>query len=258
MQEQNLRNLRRKNQETLKLLAALYSDQREKLYHQMEDTFLKMLDDAAEHNKIYLNDLYRTNQYHVLMGYFNECAKGIGAEQVKITEEALLDIYELAKATVEKNVPQGALRAPFIMPSSAPLETSAKQVIHQTWCLDGKEFSDRIWQNKQALVKDLNKTLADFASRGETPYNMAQGIVQRLEVDEYCAYRIARTETAHFQIKGQTDKYKEMGFTHGIFNATDPCDECKKLDGNKFTLDELSTMIPVHPNCECSFLLDVS
>jgi hypothetical protein len=57
--------------------------------------------------------------------------------------------------------------------------------------------------------------MADFLARGENPYTMASGIAKRLDVDLFCAYRIARTETAHAQVKGQTDKYKEMGFTQG-------------------------------------------
>lgn len=54
--------------------------------------------------------------------------------------------------------------------------------------------------------------MADFTARGENPYSIATGISKRLDVDLFCAYRIARTETAHAQVQGQTDKYKEMGF----------------------------------------------
>ena len=252
VREQNERNRKRTNDETKRLLRQLYQEQSEILHAELGDIFLKMLDDAAGHNRIYLNDLYRTNNYHRLINHFNECAKAIGGEQVKVTEDALLNVYALAQATVEKNLPKNMITPTFVVPEAI----NPEQVIHQTWCLDGKEFSDRIWQNKQALVKDLTKTLSDYAARGETPYNMAQGIVKRLEVDEYAAYRIARTETAHFQVKGQIDKYKELGFTHGRFNATDPCDDCAALDGLLFTLDELESMIPKHPNCECSFLLE--
>ena len=106
-------------------------------------------------------------------------------------------------------------------------------------------------------MKQLTKTMADFTAKGESPYKLSQEIVRNLAADEYCAYRIARTETAHAQVKGQVDKYKSMGFTHGIFNATDPCEDCGELDGQIFTLDEIQTLIPRHPNCECGFLLKV-
>lgn len=110
--------------------------------------------------------------------------------------------------------------------------------------------------------------MADFIARGESPYSIAQGIVKRLAVDEYCAFRIARTETAHAQVKGMTDKYREMGFTHGKYLAREEakitpqgvkeaCDICQELNGKIFTLKELESMIPKHPNCECSFTLEV-
>ena len=98
--------------------------------------------------------------------------------------------------------------------------------------------------------------MADFTAKGESPYKLSQEIVKNLGADEYCAYRIARTETAHAQIKAQVDKYKEYGFTHGRYYATDPCEDCSKLHGQPFTLDEIQTLIPKHPNCECSFLVE--
>ncbi len=97
--------------------------------------------------------------------------------------------------------------------------------------------------------------LTNATARGETPFNLAMQLTNRLNVDLVAAYRIARTETAHAQISGQVSKYKEYGFTTGIFNATDPCQECELLDGQEFSLDEIERMIPKHPNCECSFLL---
>ena len=105
-------------------------------------------------------------------------------------------------------------------------------------------------------MKQLTKTMADFTAKGESPYKLSQKIVENLGADEYCAYRIARTETAHAQIKAQVDKYKEYGFTHGRYYATDPCEDCSKLHGQPFTLDEIQTLIPKHPNCECSFLVE--
>ena len=99
--------------------------------------------------------------------------------------------------------------------------------------------------------------MLDYSANGTTPYELSQNIVKRLAVDESNAYRLVRTELAHFQVASQTEKYKEMGFTHGIFRSEDPCDNCKSHDGNTYTLDELESLIPLHPNCECSFDLVV-
>ena len=99
--------------------------------------------------------------------------------------------------------------------------------------------------------------MGDFTAQGVSPFKLAQEITKNLQTDLYSAYRIARTETAHAQIQGQADKYKEIGFTKAIWLATDACEECEALDGQEFSLDEIQRMLPRHPNCTCSFLLEV-
>lgn len=233
-------------------LRRLYGDQSKELIQRLYEVWLKMEKDREERGKVYLNDLYLTDSYNRLLEHFNECAKELGGSQEEITERYLIEAYEQAKETVEKYVPKGSVRQTFVVPSAV----DAKQVVHHVWCLDGKEFSDRIWTDKRNLVRMLEKTLADSAARGVSSYQIATEIERRLRSNLYCAYRIARTETAHAQIMGQTEKYQEYGFTHGIFLADDPCDECGYYDGNRYTLKELQGMLPKHPNCTCSFLVD--
>ena len=91
--------------------------------------------------------------------------------------------------------------------------------------------------------------------QGRSPWYIAENIVKDLQTSEYNAYRIARTETAHLQNKAATDKYREMGFTHGRYLGTNCCDQCKALTGKVYTLQELESMIPVHPHCTCTFTL---
>jgi len=107
------------------------------------------------------------------------------------------------------------------------------------------------------LLEELRSGIEDYATRGESAYNMSRHIFRRINVQEYCSYRIARTETAHVQVMSQVDKYKTMGFTTGTFYANDPCIECQEYDGRSFPLDRIQQLIPKHPNCTCSFLIDV-
>ena len=234
-------------------LRAIYVDQSEKLYNQIVKVYLKIMEDSSTKGYVYINDLYRTNTYHLFLNYFNKCAKKIGGAQVAITEKALLDMYNFAQKTITKNIPKNATQAIFVVPQAV----KPQQVIRQAWCADGKNFSDRIWLSKQKLQEQLMTTLSDSVMRGESPYKMGKHLMERLDVDRSSALRIARTETAHAQISGQVRKYKELGFTHGRFNATEPCSDCASLDNQLFTLDELETMIPRHPNCECSFKLEL-
>lgn len=96
--------------------------------------------DSETRGKVYLNDLYRTNTYHELYQHFYNCCMALGQEQEAITERSLIKAYEEAKATVERYVPKSAIRQHFSIPSAI----DATQAVHHVWCLDGKEFSDRI------------------------------------------------------------------------------------------------------------------
>lgn len=252
IEEESEKAYKRKVVETNRALRAVYKEQSEELYKELLAIFSKIIKDSKD-GKLYINDLYRTNKIYALIEEFNKCSRKIGGKQIKITEKALISIYDEAQKIVTDTLPKRIVYPSFSVPSAV----DTKQVINQTWCVDGLNFSQRVWKNKEKLVTDLTRIVGDLIMRGKSPYQVAQGVVARLGVDESSAYRIARTETAHAQIVGQANKYKEYGFTHGRFHANDPCDECGELDGQLFTLDELKRMIPRHPNCECSFLLEV-
>lgn len=239
-------------QQTDRAIRQLYEQQAELCYRDLLNVLSKIESDSLD-GKLYINDLYRTNRIYDLIVYFNKMAKVLGGKQVKLTERAIIDTYTKAQKIVGDTLPKSAIRSSFVVPSAVPI----KQVVNQVWCVDGLDFKSRIWKNKDALVNDLSRTLGDSIMRGKNAYQTAKGVAERLGVDERAAYRLVRTETAHAQIQAQTDKYKELGFTTGTYKATDPCDECGDLDGKHFTLDELAHLIPRHPNCECSFLLDV-
>ena len=254
VKEMNQKALQLTVKETQKELLKLYESQAQVLYINILDVFAKMEHDKKVEGKIYLNDLYRTNTYHLLLNHFNESARRLGGKQTKIVQKSMLTAYQMASDIVGKIAPDsGKMRPMYLHPSTI----DPKQAIKQTWCIDGKNYSSRVWHNKNQMVKMLNKHMQDYLTNGTTAYQISRSLKEKFMMEEYKAYRLARTETAHAQIIGQTNKYKEMGYTHGIFMATDPCDDCSKNDGQRFTLDELQSMIPLHPNCQCSFLIDI-
>jgi len=251
IQEANKRNLSRTNAQLEQELKRLYEEQSETLYKQILEVFAKISEDSLD-GKIYTNDLYRTNNYHLLLKYFNACAQKLGGKQIQITDEAVLRTYKYAQSVVEAFAPEGVIQPQFIAPER---HIDPVTVINRSWCIDGKNYSDRIWLGKKELEKGLRRTLEDFCVRGSSPFKLAQELTKRVGVDTYSAYRIARTETAHAQVMGQAEKYKELGFTQAKWFATDACDECAALNGQVFNLNTIQSMLPRHPNCECSFLL---
>jgi SPP1 gp7 family putative phage head morphogenesis protein len=251
--ERNERNLKLTTKECEKELTKLYAAQGELLRDEINKVLLKVVSDLANGNELLINDLYRNRRYWRLLEHINQNLTNLGKEEISITEKHLIKMYEITEQVIEDNVPEGLIKDSFLVPQVIDL----KDVVHHTWCLDGKEFSDRIWTNKQKLNQQLQKSLADSVARGLSPWAIAQEIEKNMETSAYNAYRIARTETCHIQIYAQTQKYKEMGFTHGKYLGTNCCDECKKLNGQRFALDELEKLIPHHPHCTCTYTLEV-
>ncbi len=237
-----------------KILAELYKEQGEKIESKLYKIYVKMLADTKERGEPYINDLFRTKGYHEILAELNKRAKKIGAEQYIITDKALCDAYETSQAVVAEYLPNGPIQGVFGVPTALRTE----DVVRTAWCVDGKNFSDRIYQDKDELIKQLYKVIADGLILGYSPEKMGFQINKRLNVSLSNAMRLARTELAHAQNIGQVDKYKEMGYILGRYmsmNDDRTCDECKKLDGNIYTLDELRRMIPQHPNCRDTFTL---
>jgi len=111
----------------------------------------------------------------------------------------------MAQDIISKVEPEaGKMRPVYINPRTI----NPKEAIRQTWCIDGKNFSDRIWLNKNQLISDLSKHMQDSLSTGKTAYEISRELKEKFMIEEYKAYRLAKTEVAHAAIVGQTNKYK--------------------------------------------------
>lgn len=253
IEEQLEKNWMRSVRENKKELGKIFTQAQEEMSKELIYTLEKILKDKASQDGLQVNDLYRTNRYYTLLDWFQKQAKAIGEKQYTITEQAIIDAYNDAQSLVMEYVPQSLVQGRFLVPQAI----DAQQIVKQAWCADGKVFSDRIWTDKNKLLNDLSKVLTDSVALGRSNYQIAEAMAQRFSTSEYNAFRLVKTETQHFQIKGKVDKYTDMGFTHGRYLGTKCCDECKRENGKLYTLDELQKLLPKHPNCTCTFTLEL-
>jgi SPP1 gp7 family putative phage head morphogenesis protein len=132
------------------------------------------------------------------------------------------------------------------------------QVLSNPWTTDGVNFSNRLWSNKQQLIRTLNSEFIRAFSMGETPDNLARAISKKLGSDMRATKRLVMTESAYFATKGQQDCYKELGVEeYEIVGTLDSitCDECGGYDGKHFPREDMQAGInapPFHPNCRCT------
>ena len=130
-----------------------------------------------------------------------------------------------------------------------------EKVLHKPWTLDGRNFSDRIWANKSALIGELQKTLQQNVILGKPPDYLIQQFSQKLGVSESNAARLLYTESAYFSQLSQGDSFRALGVDNVIFIAT--LDErtsqiCQDMDGTVIPMKDYqpgTTVPPLHPWC---------
>nr|DAR13808.1 MAG TPA: minor capsid protein [Caudoviricetes sp.] len=134
-------------------------------------------------------------------------------------------------------------------------EWSIQKVLERPWAPDGRNFSDRIWSNKQLLVNELNTTMTQNIILGKDPQKAIQAISRRLKVSQTAAGRLVMTESAAIGNAAQRDSFRELGVEQYEIVATldsRTSEICRHMDGKHFKMSEWQTGVtapPFHVNC---------
>ena len=140
-----------------------------------------------------------------------------------------------------------------VMAPGIPRE-AIKKIIEYPYA--GKMFSDRIWDNKDALVKYIQQDLTVGIIRGDSIQKMARQLKKDLNVLYYQAERLVRTETNYAMNQAHVKGYKDSGVVekYEFLAAHDKRTSklCRDLDGEMFELSKAvvgENYPPMHPNC---------
>lgn len=127
--------------------------------------------------------------------------------------------------------------------------------IRKPWSLDGRNFSDRIWANKEALIQELHKALTQNMMRGGNLNDVINRIEKTMGVSHSNARRLVLTENAYIRSVAQGDSYKATGVKQVVFVATlddRTSDICRQMDGTVIDMKDYQpgmTVPPLHPYC---------
>lgn len=125
----------------------------------------------------------------------------------------------------------------------------------------GKMFSDRIWDNKDALVKHIKQNLTAGIIRGDSIQKMSRQLKKDLNVLYYQAERLVRTETNYAMNQGHLKGYEDSGvvekyeFLAAIDSRTSKL--CKNQNGKVYKLSDATVGVnypPLHPNCRSTVI----
>lgn len=129
------------------------------------------------------------------------------------------------------------------------------KVIKTPWAVDGKNFSERIWGDKQKLIKQLQTEMTTSMITGESPHKLIDRISRKLNVSKKETSRLVMTEQAYFSSVAQKDCFNELDVEQYEIVATldsSTSDICRELDGKTFPMSQYEagvTAPPFHVYC---------
>lgn len=204
----------------------------------------KQLENAsARHHISYLEALKCQMQQHVEL-LMTEYEGGVTDFLHKTyTENYYHSAYEIAKGTgVGSNLAQLD-------------EKSIHTIIKKPWAQDGKNFSERIWTNKQKLTSNLHTELSQCIIRGEEPAKAICHLAEIMDVSERQAGRLVMTEAAAISSVAKKDCFQELDVEEFQFVATldrHTSKLCQSMDGKHFKMSDYQIGVNVPPlHCWC-------
>jgi SPP1 gp7 family putative phage head morphogenesis protein len=134
-------------------------------------------------------------------------------------------------------------------------EKQISKVINTPWAVDGRNFSQRIWGNRQKLVNELQNDLTRNIILGQNPQKAIDAISRKMKTSKTNAGRLIMTEEAFFNSAAQNDCFTELSVEQYEIVATldsRTSEICQDMDGKVFAMKDYEvgvTAPPFHVFC---------
>ena len=134
-------------------------------------------------------------------------------------------------------------------------ENLVENIIKKPWALDGKNFSDRIWSDKEKLINTLHTEMTQGFIRGDSLEDITKRITAKMNVPKSNVKRLVRTESAAYRSKAQLKAFQDLEVEKYQVLATldaRTSDICQDMDGKVFDFKDYeigTTAPPFHVNC---------
>lgn len=230
-----------------KQLEKYYYSTMKRVIADFESTYEKLLSTIADGKQPTPADLYKLDRYWQLQGQLKEELEKFGNRQAALLSKKFVEEYaDIYRAlTIKDDLFFGEIS-----------EGTARQMINQIWCADGKSWSSRVWANIDKLQETLNDNLIHCVLTGKKPSELKEMLMNNFGVSYSRADTIVRTEMAHIQTQAAQQRYMNYGIQEvEIWADYDErrCDVCGSLHKKRYPV--CATMpIPAHPNCRCCII----
>lgn len=237
-----------------KVLASIYASCQKEILASITETISKVQKAGGEWSYANQSALTRSRGLFEQIG---EQIKALGQkEQITFrqglsniyTDQFLRQVYDLGQSI--------NIKANFNRLNPALIQ----KTLDYPW--SGAMFSDRLWQDKERLGRNLRAGLTQSMILGEGIPQITDRINKGIDTARYNAERVARTETKRVTYCAHDDVYKDTGveeLRYRCANGGDSrtCQYCRADNGKVFKRGEEPTL-PRHPNCRCVYIPVVS
>ncbi len=123
--------------------------------------------------------------------------------------------------------------------------------------VDNKLWSDRLWDNKNSLQKDLKLEINNFLN-GKTSVNEIEAkIKKKYNSNAYNTKRLVQDNVARVQESMNDVWREEHNIKRVLYMATlcnNTCGNCGQYDNKDYLVDQKPILLPQHPFCHCTYV----
>ena len=241
-----------------KAMAKAYSASAKRIIREIKDLYLEILA-AQKDGTLLTSDLYKYKRYYELLNELNAELTRLGQKSIDLIEPELIKMYQETA---------GVLQEHFGFSTEIPVDV-ARTAVNAVWCVDGLNWSQRVWRNMSSLQVEFQQGLFDLVATGASTKDLTEKLVRQYLAEDapirtsyYKAQRLIRTELAHVQIQSILDEYvrDEIEY-YEVLDAEDypgrECRSCAEDHPGIYKVAEAEPGInvpPFHPNCRCTII----
>ena len=204
-----------------------------------------VISNKVEKGKFTVSDLHKKNRLLSIMNGIIKEIKNLGG-----------DIDEHLKEQLENVIEEGYIKTRQAIDINFGMHNKdlSKMLLDNNW--SGEMFSERIWNNMSSLEKTLNKILKEGLIKGLSADNITKLIRKKLNSNLKNTLRLVRTETMHFLNESSLQAYKDAEVEEvEIIVAKDEktCEACNSRSNKTYLINNVP-ILPIHPNCRCTYI----
>lgn len=195
---------------------------------------------------------YHISKFEALKIQMRQSLEELFAKQHKTVSSTMSDVYKSGYYHTAYELQKGFHVGWDIASIN---QSKVDRVLSKPWAVDGKNFLERIWDNKEKLINEVYNELSRNIITGADPQKAIDAIAKKMNTSKLNAGRLVMTEEAYFSSAAQKDCFKDLDVEEYEIVATldsHTSDVCRSLDGKIFHTEDYQagvTAPPFHVRC---------